>query len=91
MGWGRGGGWGGGGLEGRGAGSWRGCSDSGSVSDCGLLIDSGCDSDSVLDTKYEINNTLIVERFFNRPSKKKEVTFPYSFGRKIFIAVITHA
>ena len=45
----------------RGAESWWGCSDS----DCDsvLLIDSDShsDSDSGCDTKYKINNTLIVE------------------------------
>ena len=45
----------------RGAESWWGCSSS--RSDSGLLIDSdsGSDSGSGSDSKYEINNTLIVE------------------------------
>ena len=83
----------------RGAESWWGCSDSGSDSDSGLLIDS--DSDSGSDTKYKINNTLIVEQVSAAQAKKKKeeernVTFSidfglHSFGRKIFIPVIVHA
>ena len=42
---------------------WWGCSDSDSSSNSGLLIDSdsGSDSDSRFDTKYKMNNTVIVE------------------------------
>ena len=79
----------------RGAESWWGCSDS----ETGLLIDSdsGSDSDSDLgsDAKYKINNTLIVERVSAVEARKRNVTFPidfgfHSFGRKIFIRVISH-
>ena len=73
----------------RGAESCWGCSDS----DSGLLIDS--DSDSGSDTKYRINNTLIVERVSAVQARKRNVTFPigfgfHSFGRKIFIPIISH-
>ena len=61
----------------RGAESWWGRSDS--DSDSGPLIDSdsGSDSDSGPDTKYEINNTLIVERFFAVQAKQKKPDTSY--------------
>ena len=64
----------------KGAGSWWGCSDSGS--DSRLLIDS--DSDSGSDTKYRINNTLIVERVSAAQARKRNVTFPIDFGLHCF-------
>ena len=63
----------------RGAESWWGCSDS--DSDSGFLIDSdiGSDSnsDSGPDTKYKINNTLIVERVFAVQAKQKKCDISY--------------
>ena len=56
-------------LDIRGAESWWGCSDSG----CGLLIDSDSGSDSDFDVKYEINNTLIVERVSAVQAKREHV------------------
>ena len=73
--------------------SWWGCSDS----DSGLLIDSvsGSDCDSGSDTKYKINNTLIVGGVSTVRAKKNgtfRIYFGFhSFERKIFIPVITHA
>ena len=65
----------------RGAESWWGCADYGSDSDSGLLIDSDSssdsDSDSGPDTKYEINNTLIVERIFVVQAKQKKRDISY--------------
>ena len=81
---------------GRGEGSWWGCSDSSSDSDSGLLTDSGSYSDSGSDTKYKINNTLIVGQVSAAQAKKKKrdisIDFGlHSFGRKIFIPVIVPA
>ena len=68
-----------------------------SDSDSGLLIDSDSgsdsDSDSGPDTKHKINNILIVKGVCR---KKRDVIFSIgfglrSFGRKIFIPVITNA
>ena len=68
-----------------------GYSDSDFGSDFRLLID----SDSGSDTKYKMNNTLIVERVSAVQTRKKNVTFHidfgfHSFGRKIFIPGISH-
>ena len=62
-------------AERRGAESWWGCSDS----DSGLLFDSDSesDSDSGPDTKYKINNTLIVERVFAVQAKQKQRDISY--------------
>ena len=81
------------GMRSRG-GRW-GCSDSDSGSNSGLLIDSDSGSDSGSDTKYKINNTLIVEQVSAVQAKKRNVTFPidfgfHSLGRKIFIPGISH-
>ena len=48
------------------------------------------------DTKYKINNTFNGRRSLQRPSEKRNGTFPMdfrvqSFGRKILILFITHA
>ena len=59
----------------RGAESWWRCSDSDSESDSGLLIDS--DSDPGSDTKYKINNILIVERVFAIPANQKKRDISY--------------
>ena len=63
----------------RGAESWSGCSDSGSDSDSGFLINSDpgsdSDSDSGFDSKYEINNTLIVERVSAVQAQKETCHF----------------
>ena len=77
----------------RGAESWWGCSDSGLLID--FDSDSSSDSDSWSDTKYKINNTLIVERVCAVKARKRNVTFPtdfgfHSFGRKTFMSVLSH-
>ena len=66
-------------VETRGAESWWGCSDSDSGSDSGLLIDSHSGSGS--NTKYKINNTLIVEREKERWHFLLILTFIPSDGR----------
>ena len=68
----------------RGAESWYGCSDSDSGSD------SDPDSDSGTDTKYNINNTLMVQSV---QAKKEPHHFLFGFHSfaEIFILVISHA
>ena len=78
-----------------GAESWWGCSDS----DPGLLINSGSDSDSYSGpgTKYEINNTLIVERVSAVQAKKETwhflltLNFIRSYGSTSFHLSLTLA